>query len=84
MKSHDLSQLQCVGITNQRETTVLWDRTTGQPLHNAIVWSDGRTAEIVNKLTAGKSKYRLRVRVWHGWVWQLCSEKGMCHTVQNV
>jgi glycerol kinase len=32
-----------LGITNQRETTVLWSRSTGQPLHNAIVWLDNRT-----------------------------------------
>ena len=35
-----------IGITNQRETTLLWDRTTGRPVHNAIVWQDRRTAEI--------------------------------------
>ncbi|MGC2412183.1 MAG: glycerol kinase GlpK [Stellaceae bacterium] len=35
-----------IGITNQRETTVLWERATGRPLHNAIVWQDRRTAEI--------------------------------------
>jgi len=34
-----------VGISNQRETTVLWDRATGEPLHNALVWQDRRTAE---------------------------------------
>lgn len=34
-----------IGITNQRETTVVWDKTTGQPLHNAIVWQDRRTAD---------------------------------------
>jgi glycerol kinase len=34
-----------IGITNQRETTVLWDRTTGKPIHNAIVWQDRRTAD---------------------------------------
>ena len=32
-----------IGITNQRETTVIWDRRTGQPIHNAIVWQDRRT-----------------------------------------
>jgi glycerol kinase len=41
-----------IGITNQRETTVLWDRATGQPLHNAIVWQDRRTAEACRRLTA--------------------------------
>ncbi len=34
-----------IGITNQRETTMLWDRATGRPVHNAIVWQDRRTAE---------------------------------------
>src|SRR5580658_2222688 len=34
-----------IGLTNQRETTVVWDRATGRPLHNAIVWQDRRTAE---------------------------------------
>src|SRR5262245_9104137 len=33
-----------IGITNQRETTVLWDRKTGEPIHNAIVWQDRRTS----------------------------------------
>jgi glycerol kinase len=39
-----------IGITNQRETTVLWDRTTGKPLHNAIVWQDRRGAALCQKL----------------------------------
>jgi glycerol kinase len=39
-----------IGITNQRETTVLWDRKTGQPVHNAIVWQDRRTAEFCDRL----------------------------------
>jgi glycerol kinase len=41
-----------VGITNQRETTVLWDRATGQPLANAIVWQDRRTASLCDRLRA--------------------------------
>lgn len=41
-----------IGITNQRETTVLWDRATGKPLHRAIVWQDRRTAEACAKLKA--------------------------------
>jgi glycerol kinase len=36
-----------IGITNQRETTVLWDRSTGLPLHNAIVWQDTRVHDLV-------------------------------------
>jgi glycerol kinase len=41
-----------IGITNQRETTVIWDRKTGQPIHNAIVWQDRRTAEFCDGLKA--------------------------------
>jgi glycerol kinase len=39
-----------IGITNQRETTLIWDRATGQPIHNAIVWQDRRTAPLCEKL----------------------------------
>jgi glycerol kinase len=41
----DATALAGIGITNQRETTVVWDRTTGKPIHNAIVWQDRRTAQ---------------------------------------
>ncbi len=41
-----------VGITNQRETTLVWDRSTGEPLHNAVVWHDSRTAAICRSVTA--------------------------------
>jgi glycerol kinase len=44
------SQLSSIGITNQRETTVAWDVTTGVPLHNAIVWQDVRTASYLDSL----------------------------------
>ncbi|HEY4113808.1 MAG TPA: glycerol kinase GlpK [Rhizomicrobium sp.] len=47
IEPHDIA---AVAITNQRETTVLWDRTTGAPLHNAIVWQDRRTAERCREL----------------------------------
>ncbi len=40
-----------IGITNQRETTIVWDRKTGKPVYNAIVWQDTRTDSIVNQLT---------------------------------
>ncbi|ORZ19600.1 hypothetical protein BCR42DRAFT_410088 [Absidia repens] len=43
--------LTSVGITNQRETTIVWDKLTGQPLHPAILWSDARTLETVQQLT---------------------------------
>ena len=39
-----------IGITNQRETTVVWNRKTGQPIYHAIVWQDRRTADICDKL----------------------------------
>src|SRR5438034_4394834 len=41
-----------IGITNQRETTVIWDRATGKPIHNAIVWQDRRTASACAALRA--------------------------------
>ncbi|GAB2733517.1 glycerol kinase GlpK [Salinifilum aidingensis] len=41
------------GITNQRETTVLWDKNTGKPVHNAIVWQDTRTVDLVNYFSSG-------------------------------
>src|SRR5690606_13103474 len=44
------SDLAAIGITNQRETTVVWDRTTGRPLYNAIVWQDTRTDRIASAL----------------------------------
>lgn len=44
------SHIAAIGITNQRETTVIWDRKTGKPIHNAIVWQDRRTADICESL----------------------------------
>ncbi len=52
-----------IGITNQRETTVVWDRQTGEPVHNAIVWQDTRTAALVRELAGGEGLDRLRERV---------------------
>ena len=46
----DASQINALGITNQRETTLLWDRNTGIPVHKAIVWQDRRTANICNSI----------------------------------
>ncbi len=46
------SELICVGITNQRETTVLWDKNTGKPVHNAIVWQCRRSTEICQQIKA--------------------------------
>ncbi len=57
------SDLAAVGITNQRETTVVWDRNTGEPVHNAIVWQDTRTDQICNELAADGGQDRFRAKV---------------------
>ena len=46
------SDIAAIGITNQRETTVVWDRHTGEPIHNAIVWQDRRTASLCDQWKA--------------------------------
>ena len=51
-----------IGITNQRETTVLWERVSGQPLHHAIVWQDRRTADICARLKADGAEAEVRAR----------------------
>jgi len=58
----DLSagDLAAIGITNQRETTIVWDRETGRPLYNAIVWQDTRTDQICARLAAGGGQDRFR------------------------
>lgn len=54
----EASEIAAIGITNQRETVVIWDRATGVPIHNAIVWQDRRTAGICDQLTAdGHTEY---------------------------
>ena len=45
-----------IGITNQRETTIIWDRTTGEPVYNAIVWQDRRTANFCSKFKSKKNE----------------------------
>ncbi len=58
MSGISVADIAAIGITNQRETTVIWDRKTGQPLHNAIVWQCRRTAPIVKHLCeAGYEDY---------------------------
>ena len=54
------SDLAAVGVTNQRETTVVWDRKTGAPIHNALVWQDTRTQGIVDELSADGGQDRFR------------------------
>src|SRR5689334_13012017 len=51
-----------IGITNQRETTVLWDRKTGEAVHNALVWQDTRTASAVAELSAAGGGDRFRAK----------------------
>ncbi|MCA9906996.1 MAG: glycerol kinase, partial [Anaerolineae bacterium] len=56
------SDLAAVGITNQRETTLVWNRRTGEPLHNAIVWMDTRTDALVARYAKEGGKDRLRAQ----------------------
>jgi glycerol kinase len=57
------SDLAAVGITNQRETTVVWDRKTGKPIYNALVWQDTRTQGVVDELSADGGQDRFREKV---------------------
>jgi len=52
--------LAAVGVTNQRETTVVWERSTGKPIYNAVVWQDTRTDQICNELSADGGQDRFR------------------------
>jgi glycerol kinase len=54
------SDLIAIGLTNQRETTVIWDRRTGEPVHNAIVWQDTRTADLCLALGGDEGPDRFR------------------------
>ena len=54
VKNIDSTSIKSVGLTNQRETTIAWSKTTGEPFHNAIVWQDTRTQDICNELLANK------------------------------
>ena len=57
LRSADIT---AIGITNQRETTVVWDKNTGKPIYNAIVWQDTRTDVIINKLATKGGQDRFR------------------------
>ena len=60
LREHDIraSQIAAIGITNQRETTIVWDKKTGRPIHNAIVWQCRRTAPLCEQMIAdGCEKY---------------------------
>src|SRR5436190_21914669 len=56
------ADIAAIGITNQRETTIVWDRATGEPIHNAIVWQDTRTGDLVRELAGKAGVDRLRDR----------------------
>lgn len=58
----DPKEIAAIGVTNQRETTVVWDKSTGQPVYNAIVWQDTRTDEICNELAKVGGQDRLRAK----------------------
>ena len=58
----EASDIAGIGITNQRETVVVWDRRTGQPIHPAIVWQDTRTDELCKRLALGGGQDRLRAK----------------------
>lgn len=59
-KGYSLSDIEAIGITNQRETTCVWDKETGEPLYNSIVWTDTRTHRIVHELKARKGADELQ------------------------
>jgi glycerol kinase len=54
--------IKAVGVTNQRETTVVWDRNTGEPVHNAIVWQDTRTDKLCDELSKDGGQDRFRTK----------------------
>lgn len=56
------SRVAALGVTNQRETTVIWDRSTGEPIHRAIVWQDTRTQSICDELAAEEGPERFKDR----------------------
>ena len=58
----ELSELEAIGITNQRETVVCWDPSTGEPLHRALVWQDRRTAARCDELREAGEEERIRER----------------------
>ncbi len=59
-KAGGVARFAAIGITNQRETAVMWDAATGEPLHRAIVWQDRRTADVTAKLTAAGHEPRVQ------------------------
>ena len=62
VRNVDLKSVMAVGIANQRETTIVWDRQTGEPIHNAIVWQDRRTAPLCAALKEAGAERLIRER----------------------
>src|SRR5262249_40204480 len=56
------SEIAAIGITNQRETTIVWDRETGEPVYNAIVWQDRRTAPFCEELKKAGWSEKIRAK----------------------
>ena len=56
------SDIAAIGVTNQRETTLVWDKNTGEPVYNAIVWQDTRTDVFCNKLAKQGGQNRFRIK----------------------
>jgi len=56
----DPKDIAAVGVTNQRETTVVWEKATGKPVYNAIVWQDTRTDKICNEFAKDGGQDRFR------------------------
>jgi glycerol kinase len=57
-----MKDVMAIGITNQRETTILWDRQTGEPIHNALVWQDRRTSQMCSRLKSDEAESLVQER----------------------
>ena len=62
-KQIEKGTISAIGVTNQRETSIIWDKFTGKPFYNAIVWQDTRTKELCDKLASSGNKDRFRDKV---------------------
>lgn len=82
-KEHGKLNVKAIGITNQRETTVVWDKANGKPLHNAIVWMDSRTEQICTDMERRfGSKVGLITSMFHST--GLCPCTTLCHRNMNL
>ena len=73
----EAAQISAIGITNQRETTILWDKSTGEPVYNAIVWQCRRTADRIDALKEDGFDQVIREKT--GLIpdaWIMCPEQG--------